>query len=105
MGSLLLQLHAGLQHVATILQHFIANALAHFFYQFRVPGAGKRCSHRKTRTEISVGVVLAARIDSHAGRTIGQHTRWDTLSRNGLRHACRSWHLPRVSTQHAVGFL
>ena len=90
------------QHVATIFQHLVAYALAHLLHELRVPGAGECRTYRKSCAEVGILVVLTTRADSHAGRTVSEHSRGDAEARDGLRHTSSTRHATGVSAYHTI---
>lgn len=63
---------------------------------------GAAGANGESRAEIGVGVVVAPGIDSHAGRTVGEHSRGDAESRNGLCGAGGTGHTLGMSAYHAI---
>ena len=92
----------GEQHVAAVLQHLVADAASHLLNELCVPCAGKGCAHGEARAEVGVLVVVAARTDSHAGRTVGQHRRGDAEPGNGLSGTGSTGHALSMSANHAI---
>ena len=72
------------------------------FNELCIPCAGKGSANGESRAEIGVGVVVASGIDSHAGRTVGEHSRGDAESRNGLCGAGGTGHTLGMSAYHAI---
>ena len=80
------------QTVCTIAFYFIAYSHSHFFNQLLVPGLRKYGSYREGCAIVSFVITLTCRIDPESARTIREHYRRNTQTRNGIGLSCATWY-------------
>ena len=93
----------GEQHIAAIFEHLVADAVAHAFDEFLVPGAGQGSAYGEARGIICVGIALTRRTNAHTGRAIGQYGGRDAQTGDGTCSTSCARHHVGVLADDAIG--